>query len=333
MYFLLAISLVFAFLLVLNLCASVSATLLWRLISRRASRLASRKQEQIIFALRAFPVGAALIFVLAFMLPAYVLYEPHGSGEIVSIKLAVISLISIAGIGLALYRVIGTWRSTRALTTQWLGKSRRIELERVDIPVYCLEHPFPVIAVVGTFRPRMFVASQIFESLTADEFQAAIAHEYGHLAAHDNFKRTFLKVCRDMLVLPLGRGLDRAWADNIESAADEYAASVGGRAMALDLAATLIKIARIVPENTSPAMPLASFILERHSGDLKRRIGRLLELSDQKELARVSPLRGRFASAILIAVLLTVLVPLIAWRTNLLERVHDVSETVVAILQ
>ena len=46
-----------------------------------------------------------------------------------------------------------------------------------------------MVAVVGAFRPRLFIADHVFESLTAEELAATIAHEYGHLAAHDNFKR------------------------------------------------------------------------------------------------------------------------------------------------
>jgi len=80
-----------------------------------------------------------------------------------------------------------------------------------------------VIAVVGSIRPRLFVAGQVLDSLTDEEMLAAIAHECGHLAA-DNFKRVLLRACRDMLtIVPCGRSLDRAWAENAEAAADESA--------------------------------------------------------------------------------------------------------------
>ena len=194
MYFLLGICLIFALLWTLNLFASLSASVLWRAIARPAARLSSRKQEQIIFTLRVFPVGAAVVFVLAFLLPAYLLFEPRLSGETVSIKLALISLASLLGIGFAGYRVFRTWLATRRLTSSWLKHSERISVDQVDVPVFRIRHPFPVIAVVGMFRPRMFVASQIFDSLSAEEFRAAIAHEYGHLNAHDNFKRAIFAI-------------------------------------------------------------------------------------------------------------------------------------------
>ena len=333
MYFLLGICLVFAFLLTLNLFASISASVLWRVISRPAKNLSSRKLEQIIFALRVFPVGAALIFVLAFMLPAYILFEPHSTDEVVSLKLALISLVSLLGIGIASFRIFRTWLVTRRLAAEWLKHSQPIAVEEVNIPVYRMQHPFPVVAVVGMLRPRLFVAEQIFTSLTPDEFRAAIAHEYGHLTAHDNFKRAFMRVCRDMLIFPFGRDLDRAWADNTEAAADEYAAEVGGNSMALDLAEALIKVARIVPANTRPAMPLGSYVMGSNDGDLKRRIRRLLELAEKSSaVGKMSLLRSR-QTVWLYPGLLFAAVVLLASNKTLLLAVHDISENVVAILQ
>jgi Zn-dependent protease with chaperone function len=330
MYFLLGICLVFALLWTLNLLASVWASVLWRAISKPAARLSSRKREQIIFALRAFPVGVAVVFVIAFLLPAYILFEPHSSGETVSVKLALISIASMLGIGFAGYRVFRTWRVTGRLTASWLCHSERIEVDGVNVPIFRIRHPFPVIAVVGMFRPRMFVASQIFDSLSPDEFRAAIAHEYGHLNAHDNFKRAFLRVCRDMLILPFGRELDRAWTENTEAAADEYAASIGGDVMALDLASTLIKIARIAPENTSPAMPLGSFLIEAHDGDLQHRVGKLIELSGSHSHVHAKRPRNLLW---LYAGLLVTSIALLASNQTFLKAVHDISENVVSILQ
>ncbi len=333
MYFLLGICLAFAFLWTLNLLASVSSSMLWRLTAKRAARLSSRKQEQIIFALRAFPVGAAFVFVFAFILPAYLLFEPHASGETVSLKLALISLASLLGIGFAGYRIFRTWLVTRRLTSDWLKHSERIGIDDVNIPVYRIRHPFPVIAVVGMFRPRMFVASQIFDSLSDDEFRAAVAHEYGHLTAHDNFKRAFLRVCRDMLIFPMGRKLDRAWADNTESAADEYAANVGGDSMALDLAQTLIKIARIAPENMTPSTPLGSFLIGGRAGDLRQRVSRLLELSDKNVKSGKRMRLGYKRSLWLYSGILVSVVAVLASNETLLRAIHDMSENVVSILQ
>src|SRR5262249_11416559 len=117
-----------------------------------------------------------------------------------------------------------------------------------------------------------------FQSLTREEMAAAIAHEIGHLAARDNLKRVALRVCRDALaIFPTGAGLDRAWAEASEAAADEYAAR-GGGGVALGLASTLVKIARLVPRGVKPAMPAGASLLIADADALARRVRRLTQM-------------------------------------------------------
>jgi Zn-dependent protease with chaperone function len=330
MYFLLGTCLVFAFLLALNVCTSVFASIAWRLLARRAAAFSARKQERIIFALRIFPVAAAIVFVVGLLVPAYLIFEPEASGEAVSLKLGLVSFFSLLGIGTAAFRVFRTLTKTKRLLTCWLENAERLTIENVDIPVFRIEHPFPLIAVVGLFRPRLFIAAQIFDSLSDAEFRSALAHEYGHLAARDNLKRTVLRICRDMLIFPLGKQLDLAWAANVESAADEYAASVGGNSMALDLAETLIKIARIVPRDAIPAMPLGSFLTGHHPDDLRKRIRRLIELSDRS--ANVTTPGGKYSVWMYLGAIFAML-PFLAFNKAFLLAIHNVTETVVAFLQ
>ena len=332
-YFLLGICLALTLFVTVNLVGSIVASILWRVVSKRAGNFSSRDQERIIFVLRVFPIVAAAVFVLAFIVPAYLMFEPHSPKEVVSGKLLLVSALSLAGIGSASFRLLRTWLATRRMTASWLENSEPMSVESVNIPVYRIEHPFPVIAVVGMLRPRLFVASQIFDSLSADEFRAAIAHEYGHLKAHDNFKRGFLRFCRDTLIFPFGLELDRAWADKMESAADEFAARIGGNSMALNLAESLIKIARIVPANASPAMPLGSFLVEAHQDSLSHRVRRLVKLSDAKNNVPNAPTLTSRRSIWLPLSAGILAVGSFASSSQLLFAVHIFYENVVAILQ
>lgn len=333
MYFLLGISLMLALLLVLNLLVSTAANVLWRLIAPTANGWTARRRAQIIFALRIFPFVAALLFVVAFLLPAYFLFEPHSSEEIVGVKLALLAFVSVIGVGIAACRVFGTWWRTRRLVANWLAHAEPIHIADVKIPVYRISHPFPVIAVVGTFRPRMFVANQIFASLDGEEFRAAICHEFGHLAARDNFKRTLMRISRDLLVFPFGRSLDRAWSENIESAADEYAAQTGGKSAALNLASALLKIARIVPPNAKPAMPAGAFLIEAHTADVTWRVRYLLQLAETKIFpAKYRRFKLKNAFWLYTGGFLA-LVLLFATNYDILYKVHLTLEGVVRILQ
>src|SRR4029450_3283545 len=159
-----------------------------------------------------------------------------------------------------------------------------IELEHVSTPAFSIPHQFPIIAVVGTIRQRLFIAERVLQSLTREELMAAIAHESGHLNARDNLKRSLLRACRDLLMLiPSGRSLDRAWAEAAECAADDYAANEGAK-IALDLASALVKIARMIPARRQAAMPLAVFLVGiEESRGVKARIRRLLDLASKGE--------------------------------------------------
>src|SRR5262249_29210109 len=151
------------------------------------------------------------------ILPAYIANEPRQAVEPVSLKLALLAAISAVGLLLALWRGVAAWVATRNLINDWLRAAEPIQsawLDQIPIPAYRLRHPFPVLAIVGAFRPNLFIADHLFQSLTGEELAAAIAHEGGHFAAKDNLKRACQRVCRDALAIaPSGKRLDRAWAE------------------------------------------------------------------------------------------------------------------------
>ena len=333
MYFLLGLSLFFTLLLALNFLISLAASAVWRVIEKPAQNWSAQRRTQTIFALRIFPLLIAVISVFAFLLPSYLLFEPQSSDENVSLKMAVLTAISLVGIAAALFRVFKTWRRTQRLVREWMKFSEPITVENLDVPVYKIRHPFPVIAVVGAFRAKMFVAEQVFASLDENELRAAIAHECGHLATKDNLKRTLLRICRDLLVFSTGKSLDEAWAENAESAADEYAAQNGDQETALNLAAALVKIAKIVPPETSPAMPLGAFLIEENYADITGRVRRLVYLAGNPNSFRNSSLRNLRLGLAISCVFLFLSIFALATDYGFLFQIHALLEKFVAILQ
>jgi len=245
-YELLGISLVLAALLTINAFASVAAAACWRFLDHPLRNLSAGTRAEILFTMRVGPPVVAFISVALFLVPSYVGYEPYTTAEIVSKKLATLAILSAIGVALAGWRALRSWFATRKLLREWLSGAVQMELEgmSVPIPTFRMANAFPIVAVVGTFRPRLFIAERVLATLSQDELTAAIAHEAGHLYAHDNFKRTLLRGCRDMLmIVPCGRSLDRAWAEAAECAADEQAAQQSAET-ALNLASALVKIGR-----------------------------------------------------------------------------------------
>jgi beta-lactamase regulating signal transducer with metallopeptidase domain len=334
MYELLGFCLALAALLTLNAFASLLAVGLWRSIERFTHHWSQAARANVIFALRVFPPAIAILCVLTLLVPAYIAYEPRTTAEVVSFKLVAIAFLSIVGLALALWRGFRTWRVTRRLVIDWLDHAEPINVENVSIQAYRITHRFPVVAVVGAFRPRLFIANQIFDTLNAVEIQAVVAHEASHLTAHDNLKRALVRACRDVLMMvPCGRSLDRAWAEAAEAAADERAARMRGATGALDLAEAMIKISRVVPIGAKPTMPAGAFLLAEAGGDVVHRV-RLLT-----EMATVDPtykLRQESSSSFIMWTMtgcLFVAIAFISTNAQMLLWMHNTIERVVFLLR
>src|SRR5437016_6833608 len=330
MYELLGISLVLTALLTINAGTSALAAGVWRLLERPLRRCAASTRAEIVFALRVGPPAIAIIAIAAFLVPSYLTYEPYRSGESVGNKLAGLALLSAVGIALALWRGIHSWIATHSLLREWLSIASPFTISQIDIPTFRLPHSFPIIAVVGTVRPRLFIAERVLELLSKEELIAAIAHECGHVAARDNLKRLLIRACRDILaIVPCGRAIDRAWAENAEAAADEHAAERGS-AVALNLASALVEIARMVPTGARPTMPAAVFILGDDSHGVMGRVNRLITLAGTSR-RRLS--RQFFYGAERVALLvLLVALPLILTNTHVLASLHLAIERIVQVL-
>src|SRR5204863_5373697 len=134
---------------------------------------------------RVLPPALAAAFVHALVVPAYGITEPAHTDETGGARLRILAAASAAGLLAAAWRIARTWWATRVLAREWLRRAEPIAVEGVTIPTYRILHRFPVIAVVGVLRPRLFIASKVFDALGADELAAALAHERRHVEARD----------------------------------------------------------------------------------------------------------------------------------------------------
>ena len=334
MYTFLGITLVLALLLTINATATMAAAGFGRLFRPLLRKCSARTRAEILFVMRIGPPVLAIVAIAAFMIQSYLIYEPHASGESVSWKLGLLATLSAIGVGLAISRGIRTWLATRALLKNWLANSTRIELEAIGVPTFVLQHSFPIIAVVGALRPRLFIADHVLDSLSTEELAAAVAHECGHLAAHDNFKRSVMRVSRAaLLLIPCGRSLDRAWSEASESAADEHAAQQSSL-VALNLASALVRIARMIPTGQRPVIPAAvsAFLSADDSPGVKVRVRRLVELASADPRLLVSNASiVRFVPWLVLAFVVVVGVT-IESRPQVLATVHHFVEHVVKVL-
>lgn len=334
MYTFLGITLVLALLLTINATATMVSAAFGRLCKPLLRKCSARTRAEILFVMRIGPPVLAIVAIAAFMIPSYLTYEPHATDESVSWKLGTLAMLSAVGVGLAIWRGIRSWLATRSLLKDWMAASTRIELEAIHVPTYVLDHSFPIIAVVGAFRPRLFLANHVLESLSEEELAAAIAHEYGHLVAGDNFKRSIMRVSRAaLLLIPCGRSLDRSWSEASESAADEYAAQQSSF-VALNLASALVRIARMIPKGQRHVIPasVSAFLAGEDSPGVKGRVRRLVELAtaDPSHLVSNASL-VRFVPWLVLSLTVVISVT-IESRPQVLATVHEFVEHVVAVL-
>jgi len=333
MYELLGICVVLAALMLLNTAASLGTALAWRLIAPLTRSFSARTRSDLLFTLRLSAPMSAAIAVTVFLIPSYLDYEPRATAEVVSFKLAALALLSAASVAFALWRAVRSWRATAALRQQWLASATRIQVTGINVPAFSISHRFPIIAIVGTLRPQLFIAGDVLSALTKDEMAAAIAHECGHLAAHDNLKRTLLRICRNSLFLvPFGRAVDRLWAETAESAADEFAARQSP-AVALNLASALVRIAKMVPAGARADVPLGAYLVgaeETHG--VKGRIRRLIEISSNHP--RIAPTNNSLIRLLPLASFVAIAAgaSLIAANGKVLLGVHLILERAVSLL-
>jgi Zn-dependent protease with chaperone function len=334
MYTFLGITLVLALLLTINATATMVAAGFGRICKPLLRRCSARTRAEILFVMRIGPPVIAIVAIAAFMIPSYLTHEPHTTDEYVSWKLGTLAGISAIGVALAISRGIRSWLATRSLLKQWLASSTPIEIDSINVRTFVFAHSFPIIAVVGALRPRLFIADQVLESLSHEELAAAIAHEYGHLAAHDNFKRSVMRISRAaLLLIPCGRSLDRAWIDASESAADEHAAQQSSL-VALNLASALVRIAKMIPKGQQQIMPasVSAFLANEDTPRVRVRVRRLVELAaaDPRSLASSAPLI-RLMPWVVLTVFVIISV-MIESRPQVLASVHHFIEEVVKFL-
>jgi Zn-dependent protease with chaperone function len=136
------------------------------------------------------------------------------------------------------------WRVMRALPQarvspdSALGRAaRRAALRPAQVRVV-RGLPMPAFAS-GWFRPRVVVAADLHERLTADELTAVLAHEAVHLRRRDPLRLFALRALAALLFwLPVLRRLAADLEDEVEITADD---KVAGE-LALPLASAILKL-------------------------------------------------------------------------------------------
>jgi Zn-dependent protease with chaperone function len=255
-----------------SIVASLVAVWQWR---RARVPAAPVDRATFIFHLRLLPLVASSAWASLAMV-SFFFFEPRASGERIG---AVLLLSSIAGLtllfGAAMRVTVAIVRHRRLLRT-WLENATPIDLPGISIPALAIDTTFPVVAVVGVFRPRLVIARRVLDACPPEELAAILDHERGHIRRRDNARRMLLLALPDpMSWTRIGRAIDLAWHDAAEEVADEAPGDGRGDAGRIALAAALVRVARMVSAGETLSELPASALYRGEP--LEHRVRRLLD--------------------------------------------------------
>jgi Zn-dependent protease with chaperone function len=275
-------------------------------------------RRRLFAAARVLPSAAALLFAALVVAPTYVLLEPRGGKEAVGPLLSGIGALALVLLLVAPVRALRAWRQTRRVESAWMRGAVGVAGPGGGPPVWRVPAGADGVWTSGLVRPRVFVGASVLEALTGPELEAALRHETAHARGRDNLVRLCLAAAPGALsILPLGRALERRWAQAAEALADQRAAG-GEPGTAADLASALVKVARLRPR----AALFATTALDE--GDVPSRVRALLDGGAAERGPRVAGLGLAAALAVPLAALIAV-----GSDPEIVRGLHDLAEHLV----
>jgi Zn-dependent protease with chaperone function len=258
--------------LAVNVALSIGVSLAAGTVLRALAGVSLRARARVLLALRLFPAAAAIFVAAALVFPSYVLLEPADAGERLSLPLAALAASALVLLAAAFVRGRRSLAATARLVRAWEFEAEPVAMPGCAIPVSRVQDAEPVFALVGWRRPHIYVSSAVLDALTPAEIEAAVDHERAHFGAGDNMKRLLMRCAPDVLRLSgASRAIEEAWTRTAEALAD-HGASTGRPQVALALAASLVKVARL---SMAPAAGLPVSALH-DGGDVESRVRRLV---------------------------------------------------------
>lgn len=294
---------------------SLAVGFAWRTVWLHSQRHPLRRIADLLFALRMLPLIAAAVITAAFTVPSFLLLEPRSIDEplggmplVLGICGAMLGVFGLVNASLALRRasrIISTWTSAAHPVASCS-----------PVPVLRISQVVPAMTAAGIVRPKVLLSAAAESMLTANELQTALKHEIAHVRRRDNLKKLLLR----FVTFPGMSGLEAAWLEATEMAADDAAVSNAGEA--LDLAAALLKLSRLAP--VVAPVDLTAALIHNPASVMNARIERLIAWSDH----RLAPPQRSSPWYALGAALATVAVFAVTY-SQLLLQVHTATEWLV----
>jgi len=243
----------------------------WNLIRHAFQPRSARSSADLLFILRVLPLALSSLVTLGFTLPSFLLLEPRSTNEAVGGAPLALGFCCLILIGVGVARAsMAQLRASRALV-KWLDGSMLMGSQITEsgeaVPIFRTGNDAPSLSVAGVCAPKVLVSEAAVAMLNPAELRTALRHEIAHALRYDNLKKLVFRFS----VFPAMAGLEHAWSEETEMAADD--AAVSSFNDALDLAAALIKVSRLGAMESSGELTMA---LLHSSTALRVRVQRLV---------------------------------------------------------
>jgi Zn-dependent protease with chaperone function len=268
-----AVALTFFVLLYCGLSALVAVA--WRGWSKLL-RATQRGAAALLFGFRVLPLAASVVVTFVFVVPSFQLLEPRSIDEGMGAVPFVLGICAFVLIVWGCLRVVAAQSKTARVVARWLEGAHPLHVDpAAETVTFCSGRETPPLTLVGVSKPRVLVSESTVALLSHDELHMALKHEFAHMKSRDNLKKLIFCFCP----FPGMAKLESAWSQTAELAADD--AAVSNLDDAVDLAAALVKLSRLVPVEAAPVCTIG-FV----TGSISARVARLLSWNEESKSHR-----------------------------------------------
>ncbi|MDQ3168796.1 MAG: M56 family metallopeptidase [Acidobacteriota bacterium] len=251
---------------------------------------------------RLLPAMLAIALTAFVLGPGYFEHEQRTEAEGAGYALFALATGGLLVLMASLARVARAMARTSALKRAWLAEARPVDVPSAGMPAFALDLPFPLVAVLGVLRPRLFISRVVLSACSSAELRAILQHEHAHVMRRDNAVRMLMDASPDLLGFTrLPRAIADAWHQAVEHRADDAAAE------RLDLASALVKVARIATASPAIELPASALYRGEGSASIGTRVRRLVDTETEPRPRWMAAVAGSAVAlgAIVFAVALT----------------------------
>jgi len=247
---------------------------------------------------RLMPALASIAATLLVLGPGYFRHEQRAELEGAGYGLLALACGGLIVLLLSAVRLLGSMRQTSALRRAWLAEARPIDLPASGMPAFALDLPFPLVAVLGVLRPRLFISEAVLRECPKHELDAILEHERAHVLGRDNAIRLLMDAAPDLLGgTRVPAAVAGAWRQAVEHRADDAATR------RLDLASALVRVARVASASPRMQVPVSALYGGEGTDVIAERVRRLV--GPQPQDARGRGLTAVAGSALALGALLS----------------------------